>query len=201
MQNAPAGSRSNIIEFLREGFNTFPLLFYHLKPEIKKKLTAGLILDALLCKPGNYKTAAEKFNSAEKYTIQKATKIPMSKSEQGVIVIMFLLFFLYLAVWAVGYFTHRLAFFVPVLNIASWATVVGYWLIRQLQIQQHYIETREMVILGLELLILVLAIYTIISGTKLKWIVTAQYIFFSIHLLVLVAALIFMFTFKINKLM
>jgi hypothetical protein len=125
----------------------------------------------------------------------------MNKSDQGVIAIMLLLVLLYLAVWAVGYFTHKLPFFITALNIAAALAIVGYWAIRQLQIQQHHIEIREMIVLGMELLIFVVAVYAIASGNKYKWITTMQYFVFAIHLLLLLLGLVFLFTFKMNKLM
>ena len=79
--------------------------------------------------------------------------------------------------------------------------MLGYWVIKQLQIQQHHVELREMLVLGIEVLIFFVAVYAIVSGNKYKWMTTMQYILFGIHLLVLVIAVVFMFTFKINKLM
>ena len=125
----------------------------------------------------------------------------MSKSDQGVVIIMLLLVLLYLAVWAMGYFTHKLPFYISALNIATAFAMVGYWAIRQLQIQQHYFELREMIGLGIEVVIFIAAIYAIASGNKYKWITTMQYLVFSIHLLLMLLGLVFMFTFKINKMM
>lgn len=123
-----------------------------------------------------------------------------NKTDQAVVVIMFLLVLLYGAVWAMGYFTHRLSCSIATLNMATAFAVVGYWAIRQFQIQQHHFELREMIVLGIEVLIFMAAVYTIASGSKYKWVTTMQYLFFGIHLLVLVIGLVFMFTFKINKL-
>jgi hypothetical protein len=125
----------------------------------------------------------------------------MSKSDLGVVIIILLLVLLYLSIWAIGYFIHKLPHFISTLNIAAALAVVGYWAIRQLQVQQHYFELREMIVLGIEVLILVAAIYAIASDNKYKWITTMQYVVFGIHLLLLLLGLVFMFIFKINKLM
>ena len=125
----------------------------------------------------------------------------ISKSNQDVVVIMLVLVLLYLAVWAIGYFTHKLPSFISALNITTALAVVGYWTIRQFQLQQHYFELREIVVLGIEVIIFITAVYTIASGFKYKWITTMQYLVFGIHLLLLLLGLIFMFTFKINKLL
>ena len=125
----------------------------------------------------------------------------MGKSDQGVVIIMLLLVLLYLAIWAMGYFTQKLPLFIATLNIVAAIAVVGYWVIRQLQIEQHYFDVREMIVLGIEIIICIAAIYSIASGNKYKWIIILQYAVFGLHLLALVIAVIFMFTFKITKLM
>ena len=125
----------------------------------------------------------------------------MVKSDQGVVIIMLLLVVLYLVIWTIGYFAQKLPLFIATLNIFTALAVVGYWAIRQLQIQQHYFDVREMTLLGIEIIICIAAIYSIASGNKYKWIITIEYAVFSLHLLALVIAVIFMFTFKMTKLM
>lgn len=124
----------------------------------------------------------------------------MSKSDRGVIVIMLLLVLLHLGVLTTGYIIHQLAFFTADINIIAGISIIVYWVIRQMQIQQHTIEIREIVVLSFELLIIIAVFYGIASGMKYKWIVTLQYIVFGIHLLVLLPGLICMFTFKIKRL-
>ena len=125
----------------------------------------------------------------------------MGKSDQGVVIIMLLLVALHLVIWAMGYFAQKLPLFIATLNIVAALAVVGYWAIRQLQIQQHYFDVREMTVLGIEIIICIAAIYSIASGNKYKWIIIIEYAVFGLHLLALVIAVIFMFTFKITKLM
>ena len=125
----------------------------------------------------------------------------MGKSDQGVVIIMSLLVLLYLAIWAIGYFTQKLPLFIATLNIIAAIAIVAYWAIRQLQIQQYYFDVREMTVLGIEIIICIAAIYSIASGNKYKWIITIEYAVFGLHLLALVIAVIFMFTFKMTKLM
>jgi hypothetical protein len=125
----------------------------------------------------------------------------MIKSDEGIVIIMLLLVLLYLSVWAMGYFIHKLPHFISTLNIATVLVLLGYLAIRQLQVQQYHFELREMIVLGIEVFIFFAAIYAITSGNKYKWITTKQYVVFGIHLLLLLLGLVFMFTFKINKLM
>ena len=125
----------------------------------------------------------------------------MNKTDQGVVLIMVMLLLLYLAVWAIGYFIHKLPGCISILNIASAFAVLGYWATRQVQKQQHYFDNREMIVLGIEVLVGIAAVYTIASGFKYKWVIVMQYIFFAVHLLILLIGLVFMFTFKVHKLM
>ena len=124
----------------------------------------------------------------------------MIKSDQSVVIIMGLLILLYLSVWVVGYFTGKLFYFMSILNLASAAAIILYWTVRQLKIQQHTIELREIVVLGAELIVIACAVYVIAAGNKFNWLKVVQYIFFAIHFLLLLLALIFMLTFKMNRL-
>ena len=124
----------------------------------------------------------------------------MIKSDQSVVIIMGLLILLYLSVWVVGYFTGKLFYFMSILNLASAAAIILYWTVRQLKIQQHTIELREIVVLGAELTVIACAVYVIAAGNKFNWLKVVQYIFFTIHFLLLLLALIFMLTFKMNRL-
>lgn len=125
----------------------------------------------------------------------------MGKSDQGVVIIMLLLIVLYLVIWTMGYFAQKLPLFIATLNIFTALVVVGYWAMRQLKIQQHYFDVREMTVLGIEIIICIAAIYSIASGNKYKWIIIIEYAVFGLHLLALIIAVIFMFTFKMTKLM
>ena len=125
----------------------------------------------------------------------------MGKSDQGVVIIMLLLIVLYLVIWTMGYFAQKLPLFIATLNIFTALVVVGYWAMRQLKIKQHYFDVREMTILGIEIIICIAAIYSIASGNKYKLIIIIEYAVFGLHLLALVIVVIFMFTFKMTKLM
>jgi len=124
----------------------------------------------------------------------------MIKLDQSVVIIVGLLILLYLSVWAVGYFTGKLFYFMSILNLASAAAIILYWTVRQLKIQQHTIELREIVVLGAELIVIACALYVIAAGNKFNWLKVVQYIVFAIHFLLLLLALIFMLTFKMNRL-
>lgn len=124
----------------------------------------------------------------------------MSKSDQWVIIVIGLLILLYLSILIIGYFTGRFSYLSALLNAATGTSIVLYWAIRQLQIEQHIIETREIVVLLFEVLVIAGAVFYVAGNQKHNWLRVMQCIFFGIHLAVLLLGLIFMLTFKINKL-
>ncbi|MEO6819006.1 MAG: hypothetical protein ABI204_04725 [Ginsengibacter sp.] len=124
----------------------------------------------------------------------------MIKSDQLVIVGIIAILFIQTTVWIVGYSIHKLSYLFSFVNSTAAIILIGYWIINQLRIQQHCIECREIIVLCAELLVAVISIFTIVSHPVSTGYKIVQYIIFGIHFTVLVAALIFMLTFKINKL-
>ena len=124
----------------------------------------------------------------------------MSRTDQWANSILVLLLLLYASVWAYGYFTNRLLYVISFLNLATGIAIIVYWVVKQLQIQQHFIEGREVAVLCFELIVIGTALYGIFSGHVNNWLKVTQYTFFGIHFLVLIGGLIFMLTFKMNRL-
>ena len=125
----------------------------------------------------------------------------MSKSDQWVNIILVMLMLLYLSVWVFGYYSNKLSVAITCLNFIAALSIVAYWVVRQMKITQHFIEPREIIVLGFEVLIICCALYAIINGYRNSAIKIMQYVCFGIHGLLLILSLIFMLTFKINKLM
>ncbi|MDB5279213.1 MAG: hypothetical protein JWR61_4168 [Ferruginibacter sp.] len=125
----------------------------------------------------------------------------MNKTDQWVLIIVVAVIVLHLSVWVFGYRMNKLPFLTAIVNLLAGASVIIYWAVRQLMVTQHYIETRELVVLGFEIIVIACAVYTIVAGQKSILLKVTQYVFFGIHLTVLLAALIFLLTFKMNKLM
>jgi len=124
----------------------------------------------------------------------------MGKTDQWVIITMGFLILLHLSVLAIGYFTANVAYLAAFTNLAAGVSIILYWVIRQIQIEQHIIETRELVVLLGEVLVLSAAAFYITTSQRDTWFKVLQYIFFGIHLFALSLGLIFMLTFKMNKL-
>jgi hypothetical protein len=125
----------------------------------------------------------------------------MNKSDQWVVINVVAMLLLYIAVWLIGYRTHKLNLFTAAVNLLTGSFIIIYWVVKQLRITQHHFELREFMALGLEAILIGCAIYTIIAGQKINWLKVTQYVFFGIHFTILIAALIFLLTFKMNKLM
>ena len=125
----------------------------------------------------------------------------MVKTDQFVIITIVLLILVHLSIITIGFFTHKFAFMAACLNIAAGASVILYWVIRQLQVEQHYYDIREIMMLLFEVVVIVLAFMYILSTQKSQGLKVMISIFFSIHLIVLILALVFMSSFKMTRLM
>ena len=124
----------------------------------------------------------------------------MSKSDQWVIIAICVLILLYLSILVIGNLTGRFSYLSAFLNAVTGTSIILYWAIKQIQIDQHIIETRELIVLFFEVMIVAGDVYYVVGHQKYNWLRVMQCIFFGIHLAALLLGLIFMFTFKINKL-
>lgn len=124
----------------------------------------------------------------------------MSRSDQWVSILIAMLILIHLSVLIIGLIIHKLPVLIPLLNIAVAFSIIIYWIQKQLRIMQHYIDTQEMVILGAEVVVIATAVYFINTAYQHQWVKILQYIFFGIHLAALLLFVVFMLTFKINRL-
>src|ERR1700742_4758121 len=107
----------------------------------------------------------------------------MSKSDQFVIIITSLLIILHISVLIAGYRTHKFPYFAAYVNLAMGAFAVVYWITRQLQVQQHIFDTREIVVLVGEVIVIGAAIFYIVAGQRYNLLKGLQYVFFWAHLI------------------
>jgi len=124
----------------------------------------------------------------------------MGNSDKQVILIITLLLVAYVLTWITGSLKHQLAYYFSFLNAATALGVIIYWILQQFSITQHYFEVREIALLCLEGLVVGIAIYYILARPGVPWLKVAQYVVFGLHLTVGVLFLVFMLTFKMNKL-
>ena len=124
----------------------------------------------------------------------------MSKSDQWINLAVFFLIIIHLSVWIIGYKTHKLCSLITWLNLVVGSSVFFYWIQHEISITQHIFEVREMLVLSLEVILIGCALYSLVTHQWNAWLKIIQYIFFGIHLIILIIFLIFMLTFKMNKL-
>ncbi len=124
----------------------------------------------------------------------------MSNPDRNVKIILSLSLFIYLAVGITSYFIQQLSFLTTFVNLMAGTAVLCYWITRQLKIQHHIIETREIIFLSFELMVIIVSVYHLVSGIKYKWVEVMQYFVFVIHLLLILASLVYMLMFKMKKL-
>ena len=125
----------------------------------------------------------------------------MVKTDQSVIIIIVLIILIHLSIWIVGSASGKLQYLITILNLLSASSIILYWIQKQLRITQHIFELREILGLTFELSIVCIAAYSLSKDTSINWIRIFQYIIFGIHFTALILFLIFMLTFKLNKLM
>jgi hypothetical protein len=126
----------------------------------------------------------------------------MSKSDFWVNAVLIFFILLHIIVLISGIITHKFLTYVSFLNAITGSVVIIYWIQKQLQITQHIFEAREMIFLGLEALIVIVSIYSIVSHFHInRWLLITQYSFYSIQFVSLLLLLLFMFFFKMNRLM
>jgi hypothetical protein len=126
--------------------------------------------------------------------------IVMSRSDQWANILLELLVILYFSILIIGLIIRKLPVLIPLLNIAVALLIIVYWIQKQLRIDQHFIETRELVVLGIETLIIATATYFINTAHRYYWLKIIQYWVFGIHLALLLLFIVFMLTFKMNRL-
>jgi len=124
----------------------------------------------------------------------------MMKSDQWVNVVLVVLITIHLSILIIGMAIHKLPVLIPSLNMLVAFAVIIYWIQKQLRLQQHFIDMQEVIMLGAEIVVIATVIYFIKTSNRDYWLKVMQYIFFGIHLTIFVLFLIFMFTFKIKRL-
>lgn len=75
-----------------------------------------------------------------------------------------------------------------------------FWVIDTMKIKQHQFQFRELFVLWLEACILIFALYSIIGFHNKTYVKIINHIGFWFHILATIGMLIFMSTFKINRL-
>jgi hypothetical protein len=124
----------------------------------------------------------------------------MSKSDKWVIILFIASILIHIGVWTLGIVRHKVLNYLSFLNGIAGLVLISYWIRNEVWSRKQGMEGREIAFLCVEGFIVFLSIYAIVSARIFPWLRIMQYTFFALHLLVLIVFLIFMLTFKMNKL-
>ncbi len=107
---------------------------------------------------------------------------------------------IHIAVWAAGHFTSKLLLYVSGLNLLVGFSVILYWLLRIIRVSAPVIYKQELIIICFELAVMGTALYFLFSGKTSSRLKMLPILFFGIHFVLLISALIFMGVFKMKRL-
>lgn len=124
----------------------------------------------------------------------------MLNTNQVTNIILIVLIGIHFAVLIVGIKMNRAGFYISILNLVAGASVLFYWIQKQLRITQHLFDTAEIIMVGFEMILIASTVYLLVSKKAINWIVLLQYVFFAIHLLALLLFFVFMLCFKMKRL-
>ena len=124
----------------------------------------------------------------------------MSKADQWLTIALWAGVLTHVMVLIIGLATSRFAFLATVINLIVGLSVLVYWVQKQLRIEYHIFEMREWLALGFEVVVVGTAVYSIATKQWTSGVRISHYIFFGIHLLALLLALVFALTFKMKRL-
>jgi hypothetical protein len=100
----------------------------------------------------------------------------------------------------IGYKIQKTVILTAYINAIVVISLLIYWVNKNLHIQQHYFEWREAFVLCAEACLIISAIYAIIGFHEIIIVKWMNYFGFGLHFLALIAMLIFMVTFKMERL-
>ena len=103
-------------------------------------------------------------------------------------------------VFTVGYKINQLPYLIAILNIVISSLSIIYWIIKNLNVQHLHIELREIIILSIEVFIVGFAILCLLTKQEKLAVNIVNYLGFSIKFLAGLGMLIFMLTYKMNRL-
>ena len=67
----------------------------------------------------------------------------MSKPGQIVNISLAALVIVHIAIWAIGYFTHKFSYLLTFLNSLAAILLIGYWAVNEMHIRLHTIEVEK----------------------------------------------------------
>lgn len=115
-------------------------------------------------------------------------------------VIMVIILICHLVTITIGYKIKKTTLSISYLNAIFVIGILAFFVIDTQNIAQHPFEFREVFVLGLEASILIFALYAIMGFYNKTYVKVINYIGFWFHTLAIASMLVFMFTFKLERL-
>jgi len=122
----------------------------------------------------------------------------MSTSDKQLSVVVALVVLLHAAIFITELVSSSLGAIVY-LNLTVSMSLLLYWTQKQLRIQQHSIELREVVVLVFETAVAGCSVYTLIEEPA-RWLRVTHVVISGVHFLAVLAFFIFMLTFRMKRL-
>jgi hypothetical protein len=124
----------------------------------------------------------------------------MSKSDQWIVFILSLFILLQVTVLIAGKIRGELIASVGILNLFVAALFIGYWIVRYFQVQVHIFDLWITLLLMAETGLILLTVYSVIVHYNHPILRFMQYFLFGFHLVASILFLVFMLSFKMNRL-
>jgi hypothetical protein len=124
----------------------------------------------------------------------------VSKSDQFVVVVLSFFILIQVAIAVIGKLTGKFIELAGVLNLIVALLFIGYWVVRYFQVQVHSFDMWITLLLLAETILILLTAYSMMVHYGNQLVRFIQYIFFGLHLLASVLFLVFMLSFKMNRL-
>ena len=93
----------------------------------------------------------------------------MNKTDLLVISMVVLIIFIHLSVVFIQFFSNKFLYLMPVINLVAGLIVFIYWTQKQLSIRQHFFDTREIMVLCFEAIVVGCAVYCIVHRQWNNW--------------------------------
>lgn len=124
----------------------------------------------------------------------------MFKKDKTIMLVLLAMITLYIAALLAAVFICPPFSYISLVNAATSASVLFYWVNKQLRISQHVFELRETITLVAECLFAATAVYTVLSSKANVFFSMLQYIIFGLHFIALLLLFIYMCMFKMKRL-
>jgi hypothetical protein len=124
----------------------------------------------------------------------------MSKMDSWIIILIISFLVINIIVFVFGYKVQQLPYCIAILNLVFASFSIFYWIIDSVNNRHFNLETREIIILSIEVILIGFAIISLLNKPEKLAVNIVNYIGLGINFLAGIGMLIFMLIFKMNRL-